>query len=140
MDVFGTATRCNLRIFLTLIDKLLSVSEEVNEKFCKAADDIKRKASTSLPHWGDVHHLGDLDTFHKAPKVNKSFSQLLDKPVLSSRYVALSLDDTAKLETCVYNLLESQSFSLWALATMFEFLKDANLCWRLTHFISLLLV
>ena len=59
-------------------------------------------------------------------KVNESFSRLLDKPVSSSRYIALSLDDTLKLETCVCVLIESQSFCLWSIATMFEFLKDAN--------------
>ena len=53
-------------------------------------------------------------------------SRLLDKTVSSSRYISLSLDDTAKLETCVIGLIELQSFSLWALATMFEFLKDSN--------------
>ena len=55
-----------------------------------------------------------------------SFSRLLDKPVSSSRYVALSLDDTSKLETCVRGQIESQSFSLCALVTVFEYLKDAN--------------
>ena len=44
----------------------------------------------------------------------------------SSRYIALSLDDTAKFETCVCGLIEFQSFSLWSVATMFEFLKVAN--------------
>ena len=32
----------------------------------------------------------------------------------------------AKLETCVHGLIESQSFSFWALLTIFEYLKDAN--------------
>ena len=81
----------------------LSVSEEVNEKFCNAADD--KKAFTALPRWGDVYCLGDLDTFHKAPKINESFSRPLDKTISSSHYVALSLDDTAKLETRVCGLI-----------------------------------
>ena len=33
MDVFGTANRCDPRIFLSLVDKLSSVSKEVSEKF-----------------------------------------------------------------------------------------------------------
>ena len=103
----------------------LFVSKEVSEKFHKAADD-KKKASSALPHWGDVCPLGDLPDFHKAPKVNKSFSRLLDKPVSSSRYVTLSLEDATKLETRVLGQIESQSFSLWALATVFDFLKDPN--------------
>ena len=125
MDVVGTSNRHSPCIFLAPFDKLLSVSKEVNEKFRKAADD-KKKAPTALPRWGDVYRLGDLDASHKAPRVNESFSRLLDKAVSPSYYVALSLDDTAKLETCVCGLTESQSFSLWALATMFEFLKDSS--------------
>ena len=49
MDVFGTANRCDPRIFLSLIDKLSSVSKEVSEKFRKAVGN-RRKASTALPH------------------------------------------------------------------------------------------
>ena len=125
MDVFSVCNSRDPHIFLTLFGKLSSVSEEVNEKFHKAADD-KKKASTSLPRWGDVYRLGDLHAFHKAPKVNESFSRLLDKTVSSCHYVAWSLDDTTKRETCIRGLNKSQSFSLWALATMFKFLKDSN--------------
>ena len=67
-----------------------------------------------------------MSDYHKAPKLNESFSHLLDKPVVSFRHVALSISDIAKLETCVRGLVESQSFSLWSIATMFEFLKDSN--------------
>ena len=63
--------------------------------------------------------------YHKAHKLNESFSRLLDKPVVYSRHVALSIEDI-KLETCVQGLVESQSFSLWSIAIMFEFLKDSN--------------
>ena len=55
---------------------------------------IKKEASFALPHWGDVYRLGDLPDFHKPPKVSENFSWLLDKPASSSRYVALSLEDT----------------------------------------------
>ena len=55
-----------------------------------------------------------------------SFSRLLDKPVSLSCYIALSLDDTAKFETCIRGQIKSQSFSLWALAMIFEYLKDTN--------------
>ena len=64
MDIFSMATRCDPRIFLDLFNKLSSVSKEVNEKFRKTADD-KKKASTTLSHWGDIYHLGDLDVFHR---------------------------------------------------------------------------
>ena len=100
------------------------LSKEVNEKFRKVADETK--TFTALPRWGDVYHLGDRPDLYKAPKVNERFSRLLDKPVFSSRYVAFSLEDTSKLEACVLGFIESQSFSLWSIATMFEFLKDAN--------------
>ena len=62
MDVFGSFHRHNPRIFLSLFNKLLSVLKEVNEKFRKAANNQK-KASTALPHWGDVYRLGDLVVF-----------------------------------------------------------------------------
>ena len=76
---------------------------------------------------GTLISLGDLPNYHKALKLNESFSHLLDKPVASSRYAALSIDDITKLEeTCVIGFVEAQSFSLWFIATMFEFLKDSN--------------
>ena len=69
---------------------------------------------------------GGLSDYHKTLCFNESFERLLDKPVSSSRHVARSLDDISKLETCVRVLVEAQSFSLWSIAAMFEFLKDSN--------------
>ena len=86
MDMFGPATCCDPRI-LALFNKLSALLKEV-EKFQKAADE--KKVSTSLLCWADICCLGDMVDFHKAPKVNKSFAGLLDKSILSSRYVALS--------------------------------------------------
>ena len=77
-------------IFLSLFNKLSLVLKVVNEKFRKAVNN-KKKALIALPHWGDVYRLGGLTDFHKAPKVNESFSRLLDKPVSSSRYVFFCL-------------------------------------------------
>ena len=82
--------------------------------------------SSALPHCGDVYHLGDLPDFHKAPMLNKCFSSLLDKPVSFSHHVTFSVEDISKLEMCVRGLIKSQSFSLWSIATMFEFLKHSN--------------
>ena len=77
-----------------------------------------------MPTWGDAYHLGDLPDCFKAPKINKSFSLPLDRPVSTSHYVSLSLEETAKLETCLREMIKSQSFSIWALASVFAFLKD----------------
>ena len=44
----------------------------------------------------------------------------------SSRLVSLSSDDSAKLETCLSGQIESQSFSLWVFASIFEFLEESN--------------
>ena len=115
MTAFIMSRRCDSRVFLSLFDKLSSVSKEVSEKFRKVADD--KKKAFALPHWGDVYCLGDLLEFHKAPKVNESFSRLLDKSVSSSRCVAL-LEDASKHEAWVQGQIESQSFSLWALASV----------------------
>ena len=72
-----------------------AVSKEVNEKFRKAADN-KKEASSALPHWGDIYCLGDLDDFYKAPKINENFPHMLSKG-FTTRYVSLSLEDSAKL-------------------------------------------
>ena len=75
-----------------------SLLKEVREKFRKAAD-RRKKTSSALPRWGDVYRLGDFPDYHKALRLNESFSRLLDKPVASSRHVALSIDGISKLET-----------------------------------------
>ena len=109
---------------MSLFNKISSLSKQVNEKFQKTADE--EKTSSALPHWGDVYRLGDMLDCHKVPKLSESFSRLLDKPMATSRLAALSIEDSAKRETCVRGLIESQSFSLWSIATTFEFLKDLN--------------
>ena len=119
LDVVNISQQRDPRIFLTLFDKFTAVSKEVFEKFRKAADNNK-KTSSALPAWGDVYRLSNFP-FHKAPKINENFSRLMEKTLASSRSVTLSLD-----EMCLRGMIESQSFALWALATIFEFLNDAN--------------
>ena len=58
--------------------------------------------------------------------MNEKNSHLLDRPVANSRYVAISLEGICKLETCIRGMGESQSFSLWALTSIFAFLKDSG--------------
>ena len=87
-------------------DELLAISKEVDEKFRLMAKD-KKKASSSLPQWGQVCRFGDEESFHKAPKVNDSFSRLLTKQVSSSRSLFLSLDDSEKLEACIRGQIQS---------------------------------
>ena len=79
-----------------------------------------------LAGWSDVYCLSSHPNFHKASKLNESFAHLLDKTLASSLTIALSLDETCKLETCLRGMVESQSSSLWALLAVFEFLRDAN--------------
>ena len=122
---FGSARQCNLHVFLSLFDKLALVKSDIEEKFFKAVDD-RKKVTSSLLTWGDIYRLGDLSGFHKATKVNKSVYRLLDKPVASSWYVSLFLDECAKLKSCIRGFIKSQSFSFWALATVFAFLKDSG--------------
>ena len=73
LDIFGNVCKCSPRVFLNLFEKLAAIHKEVDEKFLKAADE-KKKASPSIPPWSKVYHLGNLDKFHKAPRVNESFS------------------------------------------------------------------
>ena len=123
--ICGPSSGRHPRIFLSLFDKTKFLSKEVHKKFRKAVDE-KKKTSSALPCWGGAYRLGNLPDYHKALKLNESFSLLLDKPVASSRHVTLSIDDITKLEACVRELVEAQSYSLWSIATMFEFLTDLN--------------
>ena len=86
----------------------------------------KKKAVCTLHKWSNIYHLGGQDDFHCAPKLNKKFSRLLDKQVSSSHYLAMTFDETTKLETCIRGQLESQSFSLWAIAAIFASLKYSD--------------
>ena len=122
-DDFGVCRQRDPLVFLSLFDKLAPVKKEIEDKFVKVTDDMK-KATTALPAWSDVCRMGDLPDYFKAPKVNESFSQLLDRPVSNSQYVSISLEGMTKLETCIGGMIESQSFSLWALVSVFAFLKD----------------
>ena len=117
-DICCQSSSHDPRIFLSLFDKMNFLSKQVREKFRKVADE-KKKTSSALPRWGDAYRLGDLSDYHKALKLNETFSHLLDKPVASSRHVALSVEDITKLETCVRGMVEAQSFSLWSITTMF---------------------
>ena len=98
----------------------MAVLKEVLEKFWKATDK-KKKTSSALPTWGDIYRLRVLPEFHKAPKLDESFSPLLGQTLSSSQSIALSLD-----EACLCGMIESQSFALWAFATIFEFLLKVN--------------
>ena len=68
--------------------------------------------------------LGDLTDFSTVPMIIGCFSLLLDGPIATSRSVSFSFDELAKLESCLRGMIESQSFSLWALTSVFTFLKD----------------
>ena len=125
LDIVNVAQQCDPRIFLTLFEKLVAVLKEVFEKFRKAAGG-KKKTSSALLTWGDVYRLSNLPEFHKVPKLNESFSHLLEKTLASFCSIALSLYETCKLETCLRGMIKSQSFTLWALSAVFEFLRDSN--------------
>ena len=59
-------------------------------------------------------------------KIERSFSQLLDKPVSSLHYLAMTLKESTNLEACIQGQVESQSFSLWGIAAIFASLKDSG--------------
>ena len=124
-DNFGNPRFRELRVFLSLFDKLAPLKQQVEARFAKAAND-KKKVITALPKWSNVYRLGDLGDCHCAPKVNDSFSRLFDRQVSSSRYLAMSLDESTKLEACVRGQFESRSYSLWAIVAIFTSLKDAG--------------
>ena len=69
----------------------------------------------------------DLPSSHAAAPLTPQYSHLLNKSVPSSRYVSLSLEDCARLESCLWGLVGSQPYASWALASLFAFLRDAGL-------------
>ena len=62
--------------------------------------------------------------FHNDPRVNDRVSRLLDTPVAPLRYVSPSSDKCATLGAYIRGLVESKSFSSWALAFVFAILKE----------------
>ena len=80
-----------------------------------------------LPTWGDIYRLRDLTSSRLATPLNTQYSHLFPKSVPSSRYVSLSLEDRARLETCLRGLVKSQSFASWAMSSLFAFLRDYGL-------------
>ena len=83
----------------------------MEDQFAKAAED-KKKVVSALHKWGDIYHLGDLEGFHRVPKLKEKFSRLLDKQVSSSRYLAMTFDEATKLETCIRGQLEPVFFAV----------------------------
>ena len=97
----------------------------VEEHSTVAAQGCK-KAFSVLPSWGKIYRMSDFPTFAKASPVNDQFSRLLDKPLPLSRHVSLPLEECSRLETCVRWLVENQSYSSWAMAVVFAFLREAG--------------
>ena len=62
--------------------------------------------------------------FLQPPMIIGRFSLLHDRLVATSHSVSLSFHESAKLEGCLHGMIESQSFSLWDLVSVFTFLKD----------------
>ena len=122
---FGLARRRNPGLLLSIFSKLGPVMSDIEEKFCKSSNE-RKKATSCLPVWGDGYHLGNIKEFHRAPRINESFSRHLEKQVSSLRFVSMTLDECSKLESCVCGLMEAQSSSFWALPSAFAFLKEAG--------------
>ena len=50
----------------------------------------------------------------------------VSQPVANFLHVTLSVDYVSDFETYVRELVEAQFFSLWSIATMFDFLRDLD--------------
>ena len=122
---FGDSKQRNPKVFLACFDRIHSIMSEVEDHLLTSARGGK-KVVNILQSWGDIYKLCDYSDLHKAPLVNEQFSRLLDKP-LAPRHIAMSIDECSRLETCIRGLVESQSFSCWAMISIFAFLRDANL-------------
>ena len=75
----------------------------------------QRRSRSILPTWGDIYHLRDMPSSHAAVPPDPQFSRFLNRSVPSSKYVALSLEDCAHLESCLRCLISSLSFASWAI-------------------------
>ena len=86
----------------------------------------RRRPSRLCPSGVTCNTLLILGDYHCALKLNESFSRLLDKQVSFSWYLAMTLEESTKLEACIRGQLESQSYSLWAISSVFTSLKDSG--------------
>ena len=111
LDVFVSSRHSSPLVFLKMFDKFKAISIEVDDKFRLTAED-KKKASSSFLQWGQVYCFGEQKTFHKAPKVNESFSCLVMKQVGSSCSLSLLLEDSVMLKACIQGQIQPRSFSL----------------------------
>ena len=123
---FGEEWRKEPRVYLSCFHKIKELMMEIDSKVTSNAKDQCRSRSV-LPTWGDIYRLRDFTSSHVAAPLNHQYSRLLQKLVPSSRYVSLSLEESARLESCLQGLVESQSFVPWAMASLFAFLRDAGL-------------
>ena len=118
-DICGSSSGRDPRIFLLLFDKMQSARGSERPW-------TRRRKRPPLCHaGGDAYRLGDFPDYHKLSSLMIAsracwISQL--HPLGMSFYPSV----TTKLEACVRGVVEVQSFSLWSIATMFEFLKDSN--------------
>ena len=87
----------------------------------------QRRSRSVLPTWGDIYRLLDMPSSHAAVPPALSFSRLLNRSVPSSRYVSLSLEDWARLESCLRCLVSTLSSASWAMVSPFAFLCYAGL-------------
>ena len=122
---FGDEKQRDPKVFLSCFDRIRSIMTDVEER-SMVATQVRKKAVNVLPSLGEIYRTSDFLTFAKAPPVNDQFSRLLDKPLSSSRHVSLSLEECSRLENGVRRLVESQSYSLWAMAAVFAFLREAG--------------
>ena len=82
----------------------------------------QRCSSSVLPTWGDIYRLRVMPSSHAAVPPDPQFSHLLNRSVPSSRYVSLSLEDCARLESCLQCFVSSLSFASWIMVSLFVFL------------------
>ena len=69
----------------------------------------QRLSCSVLPTWGDIYRLRDMPSSHAAVPPDPQFSRFLNRSVPSSKYVSLSLEDCARLESglrCLVSSLE----------------------------------
>ena len=111
---------------MSCFDKIKELMVEIDRKVTSNAKDQRRSCSV-LPTWGNIYRSRDLPSSHTAAPLNPQYSRLLNKTVPYSRYVSLSLEDCARLESCLRGLVGSQSYPLWAMASLFTFLRDTSL-------------
>ena len=129
-----------------LYDRLKRLKEDLAFKV-KAGAKESKKASTVLPRRRGAYKVVGEDALTPAPPLNELYRRLTFSKPSNNASVSVPLEELRRLEGALVSLQETQSFSFWLVAALFEYLRsngfvppDGPLFSRLEDSLSLALV